>query len=188
MFIIGRGRYARESYPEVGQGGAAVGALRNRNVANALSFPAFTPATSPSASLVAALLYTPKVSGVIEATALLGLTNGASPETYAMIVAIATGTGLSVTGGSTASNGWLVGSTVPILIGGTGVALAQVIGESQVALAASGLGSLNVAAAISQPLPVGVPVVIEVLLTEVGGGHALSGSSVFSSLSALELP
>jgi hypothetical protein len=187
MFIIGRGRYAREGYPEVGQGGAAAGALRNRNVATTLSFPAFTPATSPSTSLVAALLFTPRVSGVIMATALLGLVNGAAPETYGLVVGIATGTGLSVTGGSSASNGWIVGSTVPILIGGTPT-LTQVFGESAVALAASGQGSLNVAAAISQPLPVGVPVVIEVLLTEIGGGHALSGQSVFSSLSALELP
>jgi hypothetical protein len=187
MHIIGRGRYAREAYPEVGQSSAAVGALRNRNVAGPTTLVGFTPQTNPSFDIVAALLYTPKVSGVVMATALLDLSNGASADTYAIGVAIATGTNLTVTGGAGTSDGWVIGSTVPPIVGGTGVALSQLLGTSTQFLAATDQGDLAVAAAISQPLQIGVPVVIEVMLSELGGGHALANLA-FTSLSALELP
>ena len=185
MFIVGRGRTARETYP--GAQSSSVGALRNRNVATPYSLVGFTPATNPSTSLIAALLFTPKVSGVIMASALLDLVNGATGDTYGMAVAVYSGTDLSVSGGATTSNGWVIGSTVPPVIGGTGVTLEGLLGSSVEALAASAQGDLAVAAAISQPLPVGVPVVIGVLIDELGGGHALTNLS-FTSLSALELP
>jgi hypothetical protein len=184
--IIGRGRRAGETYPSPPN--AALGASRNRNVAVPTSLTSFTPATTPSVSLIAALLYTPRVSGVIQATALLDLINGAAPETYAMAIAVATGTNLSVTGGESTSDGWVIGSTTPPVIGGTGVAILGELGTSVVALAAAGSqGDLAVAAAIfSQSLQIGVPVVIEVLITELGGGNALAGIA-FTSLSAIEL-
>ena len=188
--LIGRGRYARETYPTSGQNAATV-ALRNRNVSAPAVMTAFTPATAPSTSLIAALLYTPKVSGVVQVSAIFNLANGAAPETYAMLVAVATGTNLSVSGGESSSNGWFVGSPAPgtpIVVGGAGIILSQVLGEDLTALAATGDGTLDVTAAISSsPLAVGVPVVIEVLLSEVGGGNALN-SIAFTSLSIIELP
>jgi len=185
--LIGRRGHSRETYPG-SPGGASVGALRNRNVASPTGLVGpFTPATTPSFSLVAAILYTPQVSGVVMVTALLDIGNGGTPETYGMAVAVATGTNLSVTGGASTSNGWVIGSTVPPVVGGSGITLPQDLGISTEALAAGAVGDLAVAAAISQPLPVGVPVVIEILLNEAGGGHALA-SLAFTSLSILELP
>ena len=188
--LIGRGRYARETYPTSSQNAATV-ALRNRNVSAPASMTAFTPATQPSLSLVAALLYTPKVSGVIQVSAILDLTNGVAPDTYVMLAFVATGTGLSVSGGESSSNGWFVGSPAPgtpIVVGGAGIVLSQLLGEDIATLAALEAGTLDVTAAISSsPLAVGVPVVIEVLIVEVGGGNALAAIA-FTSLSILELP
>ena len=184
--LIGRRGYSRETYP-LAQG-AASGASRNRNVSVPETLVApFTPATGGPGSLVAAILYTPQVSGVIQVSALLGVSNGASPDTYELGMAIFSGTGLTVTGGSVTSNGWVMGTTVPPVVGGSGVALAQLIGVSVNTLPANASGDFAIGAAISQPLPVGIPVVIELLLLEVGGGNSLSAVA-FSSLSVLELP
>lgn len=186
MFLIGKGRTARETYPSA-PGGSAVNALRNRNVSapESLTVP-FTPATSPSVSIIAALLYTPRVSGVILATALLDITNGATGDTYGLSLAVFSGTGLSVTGGAVTSNGWVLGSTVPPVVGGAGVALEGLLGSSTDTLGANAQGTLAVAAAISQPLPVGVPVVIEAIIDSLAG-HPLAAIA-FTSLSILELP
>lgn len=186
MFIIGRGRYAREAYPSPPSAGSA---LRNRNVAavpRTMSGP-FTPAGGPGFSVIAAILFTPKTSGVIDVTALLNVINGASPDTYGMAVEIVTGTSLSVSGGESASDGWVVGSNTPPVVGGVGLATAQFLGISSKTTAANAQTDLNVAAAVSQPVSVGVPVVVQVVLSEVGGGNPIA-ELVFSSMSILELP
>ena len=186
MHIIGRGRYARETYP--GPQSAGVGALRNRNV---LAVPQllvvpFSPGTG-AGSLIAATLFTPQVSGgVVDVTAGLLLTNGGVAETYGLSVAIAAGAGLSVSGGAGSSNGWFYGTTVPPTVGGAPTPV-QVPGTSAQALAIGAVGSLSVASAISQPLLVGVPVVVEIVLSELGSGHSLASIAI-TSLSILELP
>lgn len=184
--ILGRGRYVYGTYPSPPNASAI--ALQNRNVAEVTSLGSpFIPATSPNSVLIAAILFTPRVSGVVQVTALLTLANGAAPETYAMAVQIATGTGLSVTGGEVTSNGWVIGSLVPPVIGGAGIAIVQGLGSVAQAVAASGSGDLAIASAISQPLPVGVPFIIEVVLTELGGGNSID-QLAFTSLSVIELP
>jgi len=147
---------------------------------------AFTPVTYPNYDIVAAILYTPKVSGVVQVNALLDLQNGATPETYGLVATVYDGPGLTVTGGASTSNGWVIGSTVPPIIGGT-PNVNQILGGAQVALGANALGNLSITGVISQPLPVGVPVVIEILLNQIGGGHPLA-AELFTSLSILELP
>ena len=186
-YLIGRGRTARETYPEA-QRNASDGALLNRNVAipTVLDAP-FTPATGPSVSIIAAIVFTPKVSGVIQVTALLDLGNGETDETYSMQVAVMTGTNLTVTGGESTSNGWVMGSTTPPIVGGTGVTTSQLLGSSVRELSSTGDGDLNVAAAVSQPVgSVGVPIVIQIQLLSVDGDDLDSLS--FTSLSVLELP
>jgi hypothetical protein len=183
MHIIGRGRYRGETYPSPPN--AATVALRNRNVAGVVALVApFTP--SASGGIIAAILFTPKVSGVVQVSATLAMTNGATPDDYTTIAYVVPGTGLSVTGGASTINGWVVGSTVPPLIGGvTGAPM--IIGSAIAAIAGGASGTL-LTFGISQPLlPVGVPVVIFILLAEVGGGHALADLG-FINLSVLELP
>lgn len=187
-FVIGRGRYARATYPE-NSGGGAVGALRNRNVAaspQVLTAP-FTPGLIGSPSLIAAIIFTPRVSGVIQVGASLDIQNGATADTYGMSAIIFNGTGLTVSGGENSSNDWFSGSNTPPVVGGAGIVQGPIIGVAIEALAINGQGSLAVSG-ISQPLPVGVPVAIEVFLTEVGGGNPLAGPIAFFSLSVLELP
>jgi hypothetical protein len=181
MHIIGRGRYAREAYPSPPN--AATGALRNRNVAGSVALVApFTP----SGGIIAAILFTPKISGVVQVSATIGMTNGVTPDIYTTIAYVVPGTGLSVTGGASTINGWVVGSTVPPLIGGvTGVPVPI---SSAVAAIAGGASGTLLPFGISQPLlPVGVPVVIFMDLSETGGGNALADLG-FVNLSVLELP
>jgi hypothetical protein len=181
--ILGRGRNVFGTYPEgSAAAGAAVAALRNRNIADTtiLTVP-FTPANS----LIAAILFTPKVSGVLQLSSNLLLQNGAGADTYALAMEIIPGTGLSVSGGETTSNGWVIGSGTPPVIGGT--IGSPVIGvEALTALAGNADGSLT-PSGFSQPLPIGVPVVIAVVLTEVAGGNALV-QLAFTNLSVMELP
>ena len=63
----------------------------------------------------------------------------------------------------------------------------MIIGSAIAAIAGGASGTL-LTFGISQPLlPVGVPVVIFILLAEVGGGNALADLG-FINLSVLELP
>ena len=190
-FRVGR-KGASHSYPSAGgAAGAAVAALRNRNVAvvpqvlSTASAP-FAPGTGTN---VAAILFTPKVSGVVQITAMLGLLNGATPDTYAATAAIDTGTGLSVTAGSGSitSNGWIMGATAPVdppVVGGA-ISSTSLLGTAGAALVGAENGSI-VISAISQPLFVGVPVVIRIELGTIGG-QSLNALDV-TSLSVMELP
>lgn len=174
-------RFGSETYPSA-SGGAAISALTNRNVAglNALTAP-FTP----NNSLVGAILFTPRVSGVIQVASSMLIQNGGTADTYAMALEILPGTGLSVSGGEVTENGWVMGTVTPPVIGGvTGSPVLAL--ESLTALAGSASGSLS-AYGISPPLPVGDPVVAVILMTQIGGGHSLS-QVVFSNISILELP
>ena len=180
MFVIGRGNRGRETYPSPPN--AATGALRNRNIAGDV---VLTVPFTPSNSVVAAILFTPKVSGVIQVSASLGLLNGATPDIYAADTFIVPGTGLSVTGGEVTVNGWVVGSNTPPVLGGvlgsnalTLVSVASVAGGALGALLTFGM---------SQPLPIGVPVIVAVVMGETGGGHALAALAA-TNLSVLELP
>ncbi len=188
--ILGRGRYIYGTYPSPSNSSAS--ALQNRNVAipTVMTAP-FTPAVPPG-SILAAILYTPRVSGVVQVTAMLDLINGATPEAYALVAEIVTGTGLTVTGGETGtptfspSNGWVIGSSPnPPVVGGV-VTDTNILGAATITLAANENGSLTVSA-ISQPLPVGVPVVIKFVLEDTGGVADLT-TLEFTSLSILELP
>ena len=181
MHIIGRGRYRGETYPSPPN--AATGALRNRNVAGIVAL--VTPFT-PSGGIIAAILFTPKVSGAIQVSATIGMTNGATPDIYTTIAYVVPGTGLSVTGGASTINGWVVGSTVPPLIGGvTGVPVP--ISSASSAIAGGEIGTLLPFGISEPPLQVGVPVVIFMDLSETGGGNALADLG-FINLSVLELP
>ena len=179
MHIIGKGRYRGETYP--GAQSAATGALRNRKVADATLLVApFTP----SGNFVAATLFTPKVSGVIQVSAGISLVNGATPDDYAAVALVVPGTGLSVTGGSTTVDGWVMGSTVPPVVGGL-LGTPSPIGEAVAAVAGNATGTL-LCFGISSPLQVGIPVVITVSLNSVGGS-ALTTIAIVN-LSVLELP
>ena len=189
--IIGHGRYARETYPSTGgSAGAAVSALRNRNVSvvpQVLSAP-FSPGVDAGTN-VAAILFTPKVSGVIQVLAQLSLLNGAVGDTYAGSLQADIGTSLTVVAGagSLTSNGWIMGSVAPIappVIGGT-ILSTQLFASSGVALIAAENGDVSLSA-ISQPLPIGVPSVIRVAL-DAAGGNSLAAIDI-ASLSILELP
>ena len=187
MHLIGRGRYAREVYPSPPN--AASVAAKNRNVAAPPIFlvSPFTPVVGPAGSLLAAILFTPKVSGVIQVTAELLVTDGATGETFTAAAKIIAGTNLTLTGGATTNNGWTLGSTVPPVVGGTGLTTAQVLGLGEKVFAANEISSLAIAAAVSQPLPLGVPVAVEISLASLSGLNPVSGIGV-TSLSIMELP
>lgn len=178
------GRRSQNVYPDgLAAAAAAAIALRNRNVAGSNTL--VTPFT-PSNSLIAACLFTPKVSGVIQVSGALLLQNGAVADTYTSIMEVIPGTGLSVSGGAVTDNGWVIGSTVPPVVGGvTGVPVLAI--ESLTALAGNAPGSLSAFGIGSSPQPLGVPVVITFLLAQVGGGHSLAQLD-FTNLSVLELP
>lgn len=186
MFLIGKGRYARETYPEP-RGGSASAAASNRNVSVPTTVTeTFEPATGPSGSIVAATLYTPKVSGNIQVSTNLLLTNGATLDTYQSTAVVFSGTDLSVSGGSETSDGWVMGLNTPPVVGGaltSGVEL----GVAAEAIDSGQQGVLSTFGMTPSPLPLGVPVVIEVVMAEVGGGNDLSGV-VFVQLSVVEQP
>jgi hypothetical protein len=98
------------------------------------------------------------------------------------------GTDLAVTGGAATSDGWVMGSTVPPVVGGTP-------GTTQLALQSNSEALANGESAVlsvfgispAPPLPLGVPAVVQVLIAQAGGGHALAALA-FLNLTVLELP
>jgi hypothetical protein len=180
-------RFGGETYGsgQVGAGAAAAAALRNRNIAAATNLVA--PYT-PSGLVIAAIAFTPRVSGVLQISAILVIVNGVNAEQYTLAMTISPGTGLTVTGGAATSDGWVMGSTVPPVIGG-------VTGATQLALQDIGpsigngiFSTLSVFGISPAPaLPLGVPAVVQVLLGQAGGGHALA-QLAFVNLTVLELP
>lgn len=186
-FLYGRGRNARGTYPEgqISAGGVTAAALRNRNIALATNLVApFTPA----ASLIAAIAFTPKVSGVLQVSANIGLNNGVDTERYSLAMITSAGTGITVTGGASTSDGWMMGSTVPPVIGGV-IGGIQFSVQDITASLGNGDGSVLSVFGISPApsLPLGVPAVVRVFIAQLGGGHALSSLSILN-LSVLELP
>lgn len=148
---------------------------------------ALTAPFTPSNSLVAAALFTPRVSGILQVSGTLLVQNGGNADNYAMIMSVNSGTGLSVSGGESTSDGWVMGSATPPVVGGstTGV----VTFEGFTSLAASAFGDLSVFGVMPPDLaqPIGVPLLIGMLLTEVGSGHALATLAV-GNLVVMELP
>ena len=184
--LIGRGRYGRETYPEPG-GGSAVAAAGNRNVSVLTTIAeTFAPGTAPDGSLVAAILYTPKVSGNIQVATNLSLSNGATLDTYQSTAVAIVGTGLSVSGGSETSDGWVMGLNTPPIVGGTPSSGVE-LGVASEAIASGQQGALSTFGMTPTPLALGVPVVIEVFMAETGGGHDLD-SVIFIQLSVVEQP
>lgn len=182
--VIGRGRNARETYPEgsAGAAGAASAALRNRNVTGST---ALTVPFTPSNSVIAAILFTPRVSGVLQISATLLVQNGAGADDFTAVMEAVPGTGLTVTGGETTTDGWVMGSATPPVVGGvTGVP--SLVLEGFDTLGANANGSFTLYG-ISNPMTVGEPMVALVLITESGGGHALD-QLVIANLSITELP
>lgn len=186
-FLI-KGRRSTETYPQAG-GGAAISALRNRSAAQvgqpALPVP-FTPATDPALSLIGARLVTPVASGVFMLLAEIILENGATQDSYDASAFFGTGSGLSVSGGNTTMNGWTFGTTTSPTVGGSPVLQAAPIASSVQTLPGTDYTTLTLAGTNLVALPIGVPSVIELLLTEVGGGNSLSEIGI--SVSLLELP
>ena len=189
MHIIGRGRYARAVYP-VASGGRASVAAANRNVSDPHSdAQVFTPATAPAVSLVAAVLFVPKVSGILRVSTSLAISNGAVADTFQTTAIIAEGTNLSVSGGAVSSNGWVMGGATPPVFGGT-VTGAVPLGAGAAAIAANpGQGVLVTYGTNpnGMALPLFVPVVVELFMAELGGGNAIDSLN-FLQLSVVEEP
>lgn len=187
MYIIGHSRYTREAYPpNIAALGAATAAMRNRNIfpATGLSQP-FTPSTS--ASPIAAIVFTPRVSGVLQVAASIVMQNGANPETYEMGLLVFPGTGISVTGGEVTINGWVAGSNTPPIVaivpGAPILTIADLVPltpDVQGALAAFGI--------TTPPQPLGVPLLVVVELGEVTGPANPLAQIAIANLSIMELP
>lgn len=177
-----RGGETYPTSPGAAGGGAAVAALQNRNIA---SLSILTTPFAPSGNNIAAIIFTPKVSGVIQVSASLDLQNAAAPDTFTAELAVVPGTGLNITGGSATVGGWRVGSTVAPVVGGA-------LGSPVLLLTASWDAaddeefSLLMFGLTSPPLPVGVPVAIAVILGQ-SGANALS-LLAFTNISVYELP
>jgi phosphoribosylcarboxyaminoimidazole (NCAIR) mutase len=95
----------------------------------------------------------------------------------------------TVTGGDTTVDGWVMGTTSLPVVGGTPGSTTLALEAFTPSLIAGAPGSMQVFGISDQvtPLPIGVPVVIAVLLGEIGGGHALAQLAV-ANLSVMELP
>lgn len=186
MKTFGWGRYKTGVYPSgsAAAAGAAVAALRNRNIAAPTTLAA--PFTPSGGSLIAAILFTPRVSGVLQVSGNFLIQNGANGDTYAVAMEVDPGTGLTVTGGSDTSDGWVMGSTVPPVVGGA-VGSPILAIEDLVTLATSQSGTLTVFGISTPPQPIGVPLVVTVILGETGGSHALDQIAI-TNLSVMELP
>ncbi len=182
MHIIGKHRYGREAYP-VSRVSASDAALRNRNIVGGTGL---TQPFTPNTSTIAAILFTPRVSGVMQVSATVAVQNGANPETYSMGLLIFTGTGLTVTGGEATVDGWVIGSNTPPIVGGVIGAPVATVGDFT-ALATGEEGALANFAVSTPPQPLGVPVVAAVVLSELGGGNPLAQISI-ANISIMELP
>lgn len=182
MHIIGYGRRAREGYPGTA-GGAAAGALRNRNVAGLTELSPFTPVGT---STIAALVFTPRVSGVVQVAASIALTNGATTDTYSLGLLVFTGTGFTASGGEATSDGWVMGSDPSPTVGG--VTGAPVLAIASILPVAGNASSSFAMFGITTPAQhLGIPLLVVVELIETGGGHPLAAIGI-ENLSAMELP
>jgi hypothetical protein len=155
----------------------------NRNVAglHTLNAP-FTP----SSSLIAAIAFTPRVSGIVQVSGNLILTNGGNAETYIGALGAETYTGLTVTGGEVTDDDWVMGTTTPPVLGGV-IGASMLALESVAKLGVSESGSMTFFGITPLALPIGTPSLIALLLSQTGGGHALAGVGV-ANLSVVELP
>lgn len=187
MYIIGRGRYAREVYPDgLAAAGAATAALRNRNIAGARALTPYTPSTG--GDFIAAVLFTPKVSGVLQISAEIAVQNGGVADVYTMSSVIVNGTGLSVSGGEATIDGWHIGTSPFPTIGGVLGAIALSVGD--ILTLVGGQNATASAFGISpqtSPLPLGVPVLVGTILAESVAGHSLAQIAIVN-LTVLELP
>lgn len=184
--LIGHGRYKTSGYPGTGgAAGAATAAFRNRNVAQTtvLTVP-FVPETV--GSLIAGVLFTPRVSGIIQVAATVLLKNGAVADTYALVAFVLPGLSLTMTGGEVTSDGWVMGSNTPPVLGGTPGTSALNI-EDLTTLGTDENGSLSVFG-ISAPLSTDdAPVAVVIELAQVGGTHQVALLGI-ANLSVMELP
>lgn len=172
-----------EVYPQTGGPGAAAGALLNRNIAGLQTLDApFTP----SGSLIAAIAFTPRVSGIVQVSGNLLLTNGTDAETYIGAMGVETYTGLTVTGGEVTDGGWVMGTTTPPVLGGA--ADSSILALEAISKLTSGeSGSMSFFGITPLALPIGTPSLVAVILSQTGGGHALAGVGI-ANLSVIELP
>lgn len=176
-----------ETYPPTAASGASA-SLLNRNVSGPHSLTApYTPPQSTPTDPFAAILFTPRVSGVIQVAVALSVVNGSDADVYGVLVNILNGTGLSVTGGEFTDDGWVLGTTAgtPPVIGGT-TAPGQLLGEVFESIAAGEAQSF-LSFSISKPELVGTPIIIQASMAETGTGHAIAGFLV-TGLSVVELP
>ncbi len=181
MHIIGRGRYAGETYPKTPR----IAALDNRAVAvTPIDLTGFTPATAPLQTNIAARLFTPRSSGIFQILATLAMTNGAGADTYALGALLIQGTNLVIGGGESTSEGWRVGADTPVTV--TGGVVTQVVANSVNPMLANAQQSFNISA-LTQPQEVGVPIAILLAVNEVAGGNAVTAAAILA-LSAYELP
>lgn len=177
-------RRSSEIYPEGAPGGsAATAALRNRNVA---LIGSLTAPFTPNNSLIAAVLFTPRVSGVVQVSANVLLQNGGTGDTYLIVLGAQPGTGLTLTGGEITVDDWVAGTNTPPVLGSTSLGTPVLAVQDYVPLLASAVGALS-AFGISDPLPLGIPSLVVLSLTEVGGAHALAQVNI-PNLSVMELP
>jgi hypothetical protein len=204
--IIGRGRYARSTYPQspsiglgvsgpsgpvfqlagaTGPTGATgpgislfTGPTGGTSLGQISSLPAYTTPSSGAGTPnpVAAIVVTPKKTGLFLVLANIIVQNGATADTFLAAVLTGVGTGLTVTGGSTFAGGWTLGTSVPVVVTPTPT-LQFPGGAAELTIPANGIGTLSMSGVNPVPLALGVPAVIEVDLLSVTG-VAVAGISV----------
>ena len=164
--IIGRGRYARATYPV-----ASFAAVRHLISITNLPAP-FTPAAAPAFTLVGACLVTPIKSGLFFFSATGQVTNGAAAGTYTLAAIASIGASLSVSGGSVSRDGWTLGTTTPPIVGGSGIVPIASLAEATEAIAANGNGAIVCTGTndSASALPLNVPSVVMLSILQPGGG------------------
>jgi hypothetical protein len=163
MHVIGRGRYARETYPQPSTGGLA--AFQNRGVLSS----SIADLTAPSGVIVAAANPVRLASGIFVVMANFIGTPSAADTLDIGFLSIATTTAWS--GGVLSPDGkWRVANPGPITATGSGAL--QVFGSQQVEAAgaiAIGIGATGFADFSAEP--VGSNNLIQIIFTMPGGNN-----------------
>jgi hypothetical protein len=181
MFLIGKGKAARETYPQSGGiANSALVALLNRYlVGSTTTTPdAFTTA-SPTAHYVAAVNVVRKASGLFVVMAELPATL-AAPDTMAFAAFLFSGATAS---GGTASGAWLVGTGSPIVP--SAISPDQIMAPWEETCGAGNLTKTPIMVGINpMPAPAGASVIV-IAANTIGGTTVTPGSF---SAAAFELP
>lgn len=174
----------------LGEAQAAIGTAQNRADLPLTGLSTFTPG-NVSPTIIAACLITPKFSGRFACEVTMTGEGTATGDTFTVVAQIATGASLVLGGGQSTSGQYRIGTTTPVTVTGTGVAVVDELATSVEVIGTTEFDTFSCQGTTHSPpgpYPLNIPIAFEIGMLETGGGHAIQGLSIAVSIYELASP